>query len=1146
MGRINDDKEIKFEYMTNDEFLEAHNEITRDFLEEVIKLRLQVNSECKYYLLDSMILALKSIGEERYEKLCELYVPKLENYYPGNYEKEKNKLITELRALAGEYSSDRYLEKLYILSPFSYIDRYLYEHISETEFPAYLDKTHLNKSLQQFIMDQTNLDETKNKDLLNDEYFASCDKEVKDYLLTVASIFSMIRRNIQKGNIRKGNINTLEKLKAVSYFAALYYGQSNDTKNYKEIIKLILTSKGFTFKSFEKKLSFEDFTKDCESIYILHSHFSEYEFTSLNIVELFNSIFIEDDENAKLVRNVFFDDLDIDDDIFSDIYAALLEKNNIELLKTVDEYNSLLEPNTIEYLELCSKIYSLFQKNGFKKDGKIIQSVDDYSVLTHVVACLFNNSDLTEYLKLKGITIDDITKLTGVELNYDEIINLPLNMSEPLISFYSMLEKLDYEYDSYHEIDIDDFIELVCDSDITGSRVLHRLISSKTKISLPNDFYDELQTEVNKSLDGQEEIIINAVLQDLNIDTFKFIQMVSYYYDAFKDLENLTESDTEMASILCALLNTKYYKDGLLFRFLKEKGLNIDSIFKYYSIEDYYNVPSQYNIGDIEILKNRLAKYLYEGNNKGKNRGEITIEDVLSNIYNKEVNKNIWIYEVLDNMGIEQDIFKDLDKKLEEYKKIELTYRYNSVKRYTPYFITFKQAYVIYNYLIKNNDYTEGDINTMKSLSLLVSLLLDDEKYTEEPKKELLFNYFNNGGIDLDIVIDECGYEIKGLDLNNLDYKNVAIENIYSIFSEVINSLEDNLLNVENDLNLISLLFIVRRLFYLEGYSSIFEIIIDDDNIVDKLENSFKYENMEKIELPLDKILKQLKNTTINIPNINPDDIDNVYKFVISGDKILFKYSDYIVRQVDEIDSAVSDYGDKKEVKNMLGGIYIDKPRYGIITRIFNPNDVIRKVDNDALNALSNYLNEYISTLEIQINKYSEIRDVISLYLDAIKVYNDCYSDLLEKMNAKYTTEELDDIKRAKVEEIIGLLNAKVGSFDATYNTMYVYLEQLSNAIKTHLIILNSLKVSKCNIIPILKTSVLFNFSNNSGKEAIVMSNILRDLCKNLIIQDQVGIQDNLALLEKTELPDELMTRLETDIDTLSENAKVYGKGGKK
>jgi hypothetical protein len=111
---------------------------------------------------------------------------------------------------------------------------------------------------------------------------------------------------------------------------------------------------------------------------------------------------------------------------------------------------------------------------------------------------------------------------------------------------------------------------------------------------------------------------------------------------------------------------------------------------------------------------------------------------------------------------------------------------------------------------------------------------------------------------------------------------------------------------------------------------------------------------------------------------------------------------------------------------------------------------------------------------------------------------------------------------------------------------MNLYLTQLSNAIKTHLIIQNSLKVSKCTIIPVLKTSVLFNFSNNSGKEAVIMSNILRELCKNLIIQDQAGIQNNLALLEKTELPEELITRLETDIDTLDGNAKVYGKGGKK
>ena len=294
--------------------------------------------------------------------------------------------------------------------------------------------------------------------------------------------------------------------------------------------------------------------------------------------------------------------------------------------------------------------------------------------------------------------------------------------------------------------------------------------------------------------------------------------------------------------------------------------------------------------------------------------------------------------------------------------------------------------------------------------------------------------------------------------------------------------------------------------------------------------------NRKNIEysVPLDKLLIQLEKESKREIKIDFENLDDIFYFILNGDKSLSIYSRYIQAQYKEICDYLNNDDSMETIGTLSDKLYIDTPaKQGLITKIFSRGDktiLKRVVDSEVLEEITKEINNNITTLYLQIKKYREIFKAVDLYLKAIYKYKDIFEKLNISIEEKInnTTEE-DFTNLIELKQIKEGIENKLTSYSKSEVLMKQQQIQIATAIINHMVSRSALQTCRDDIIPIIGSEMLFSISNISGKNALELSNNLLKLFKSVIDQNMDDTKETLDNIKQYDLPEEAIGKIVTD-----------------
>ena len=962
------------------------------------------------------------------------------------------------------------------------------------------------------------------------EYKNNKSYDVINYLEYVGKIYTYLD-NYNNMNI-VGNEESSKKI--ISYFIALFYFVDSNVKTqFSGKIRQLFESGKLKLEDITNLLNIDLSTIDNIDPYkYLNKKFFEYSSKETKFIDLIKEHFVDLTEE-RIIINKLLNKLNIDSSLIDDLYNLVynIEKNKDNL--SLDEYKSKLNVKMINFIEDSFKIYKII----LNEKSKFINNDNDYVSLAILINYYFNNYKRLEYFKNKNINLDTIYNITGIKpVNSENLDSIKVDENE-IIKFYSLLG-------SNVNNKLRNFEDCTFNSDI-----MKKLYYSITGFVIPVNIIDVITNYLNKKQKEENDKLIDELFKDMDVSIYKFFTHVMLYYRALKN-RNLQGKNAEA---LALLLGTCYFPCKEHDYFVNELELNYDNLLiqmKIHLCEMIIN-PS--------IIKEKFSDFIFGGVNEGRNRKDITVASILSNISNKSINDSFQLKNILNSCDVDLSDFDDLENKIvkyellqeekekiqkakEENEKIE-----NGIKKLKEQTVDILECLTIafkiqedlmlkkekLHYIQKRSD--------AYSISIVIASLLMDTKFKA---------YFDNEGLTLKYILEKIGYNIQ--DLKSLDFKNVTDRDLYYNNEKYLEkgyfddyqtfSIEENRYK-KNEFQKQDLGYLLRRIVggVVEDNFILRKIVCDDEKFT-KLLLNLTNEVDVKVILPVEELLDELKQEVENIPTVDVSNRDKILEFMLEGDKGLSKYSDYIISLISEINKYLNLDESIESLDTLAEQVYVDTPiKTGLITKIFKSSkNIQRSVNPLILKELSESIDDNIANLDIQIKKYREIFKAIGLYISAIKNHQILNEYIISKID-----EEIKDYKDETSLEYLDCIQIKQGiiiKLTAYNNTITMMKQQqlhLFQTIQNHITTRTALQTSKNDVIPVIGSEMLFNIGNMSQKESLELSNNLVVLFKGIIGNNVEVTKKSLEALKITDIPQDLLDSITLYIEQLDENNEL-------
>ncbi len=965
------------------------------------------------------------------------------------------------------------------------------------------------------------------------EYKKNKSPEVISYLDYVGKIYTYLNSYNKMEVVR----NTEDGKKIVAYFLALFYFVDGNVKTqFSGKIRELLNKKGLKLENVTKILNIDlSGIEEINPSKVLVDKFPGYSGKNTIFYNLIKEHFHDLGERKAILLELL-EKLDIDSSLIDGIYDLVydIESNKDKL--SIDEYRSKLNAEMIKFIEDSYKIY----KKISQEKVEMLNKDSDYISLAILINLYFNNYKRLVYFKDKNINLDTIYTLTGIKpVNIEELKSIKINNNEIVSKFYSLLGE-----EPKNDLKI-------FENYTFSSEIMKTIYYSIAGDNIPAKLIDVMNKYLEKKEEEETKKEIDELFKDMDVSIFKYLSCVMVYYDSFKK-QNLQGKNAEALSLLLGTYNL----NDELGNYCKTKiGISHDDIFKHFGVEhgNKYINP--------RIMKDKFSDFIFGGVNEGRERKDITVASILSNISNKKINDSFQLREILKKFNIELESFEELETKLNSFieqkkqqekekaeeKRLKAEAKEknaidNGIKKIKEHsrdiFECLTIACKIQKDLMDKKDklYFIKTNSEAYSISIIIASLLMDTKFK---------SYFDNEGITLRYILSKIGYSLE--DLKSIDFKDVTDRDIYYANKSYIENSFDNyrVYTIEedryekNEYYMQDLGYLLRRVLgSVIGDNEALRTIVGDKEKYDRLRKNLIEEPDIKVILPVEELLEGLEEEVKNIPSIDISNHDALLEFMLEGDKGLSKYSDYIISLITEIGKYLNLDDSIESLDTLAEQVYVDTPiKTGLITKIFRSSkNMQRTVNSDVLKELSKSLDDNITNLDIQIIKYREIFKAVGLYLSAIKNYYKVTESIIEKID-----KELENISDETSYEYLDCIQIKQGlitKLNAYNNTTLMMRQQevqLFQTIQNHITTKTALQTSKNDVIPVIGSEILFRIGTMSQKEALELSNNLVILFKGIIGNNTEATKQSLEALKITEVPQELLDNITLYIKQLDE-----------
>jgi hypothetical protein len=942
----------------------------------------------------------------------------------------------------------------------------------------------------------------------------------------------------QEENIKIIGVDDSSKYIVSAFIALFLFKDTSEKTNYSDATLSFFKSKNLTLDNILELINLKiDGIDKINPAETLKKQYKAFTGNSGSVYSFMKNIFESSTTNHVVIKKLLTE-LGVDYKIIDELKNILYDISNNQIAMTRKDYNDSVKLDVIKYLEDVYRIYKVLVSANKKIDinNDVIEEENDYISIAFLLKSYQMNGNVSKYFISNGINIKDIDTITGIPVDMSKLNEVEIDDKEIVLKIYSFLKYINSNID---KINIEDIEYLITNSDNANTKVLNRLFFTITGNTLPVDYSKEVKSFIKELEKKEFDSKVEKLFHGLDSSLYNYLTYVSCYFTKLQKL-NLQGKNAEAISLILALYNSTYYN-----YLNSEHKVNFSNIKSEYKAE----ISSSSSL-NIDVIEEYFLPFIFEGNNKDKKREDITIEDVVSNAFNKDLNDSFQFEQFLSRFELNSEIFANMDENMAAKKREkEITEAKSALSNFGAKSTLFREAitvtYKIYEDLIKNKDKLKisemSDID--KVAPLIAFFLMDDNKYKA---------YFENEGINLKYILDFIGYSLE--DLKSIDFKDVDECKLFEKYRDFMNwhtspgyTIEKEYTEKLEKVNLFNYDYLNMAAFgrriidTVFSSSNLFYRMIPDVEVYKRIKKCFEEEPSVVYLIPAEEIIEDLQKQINSEVNVDKDDPDSITEFLLTGDSGLSKYSEYIQAQITEIARLMNNDNTIENIDEMVGQLYIDTPvKQGLITRIFKSEKTIeRKVNSNVLTKLNDELELSIENLNIQVKKYREIFKVIKLYIKAITKYKNLsleYKNYLEsKVKPKYEGDEEYYSDLLEITQLIDSLNNKIVNYDRTLVLMKQQQLQIIQTLNNHMVTKEALQSSKNDIIPIIGSEMLFRLGTATEANALELSNNLVALFKNVISGNSDAARRSLEMIESSNLPKETVDKLIADFSTYLE-----------
>lgn len=1122
--------------------------LVRAYIADYINLHGGDKKNDNFYNQDFSYLLLATIINGDYEctkilkKYCSI------DYKPNNINLND---IADLNSYGERFIIPGYNEdNFFRISPTKFLMYYL-EHGKGIKEVLRDHGLSINHPGDEKLIDQVRLNELISElkilsDIEDNKYYSeTLAKYCKNMQPDAISYFEYIGRiyellNEQETNIKVVGVDDSSKYMIAAFVALFLFKDTSLNTNYSDAVVSLFKEKNLTLDNILNLINLKiDNIDEINPAEILRLEYSSYSCDSGNLYNFYKSIFENSSNNLVVIKKILTE-LGVDYKVIDELKSKLYDISNNQNNMTRKEYNDKLDLNIIKYLEDVYRIYKILVSANKKVDinNDVIEEVDDYILVAFLLKSYQINERLAKFFISNGITKETVDTITGIPVDFKTLDSVEIDDKELVSKFYSKLKKINSDID---KITFDSIFEYITNSSKVDTKVLNRLFFNVTGNTLPVDYTKLIKTYIKELEKIEYDTKVEKLFHGIDNSLYEYLTYVSCYFSKLQK-HNLQGKNAEAISIILALYDSIYcnYLNN-------EEGVNFSKIKSDYKA----SLSNNYSL-DIDVIEEFFLPFIFEGNNKDKKREEITIEDVVSNAFNKELNDSFQFEQFLTTYKLNSELFINMDDKIAERKKEkEISNARNALNNFGSKSKIFREvitvSYKIYEDLINKKEKLiisdESDISAIAPL--IAFFLMDDNRFRA---------YFENEGITLKYVLDFIGYSME--DIKSIDFKDIDECKLYDKYANFMNWHTSPSYKIEKEyterlqkLNVFNYDFLNmaafgRRIFdNVFSSSNILQRIITNVEIYKRIRDCFDSEPSVVYLMPAEEIIEDLEKQINSELNVDINNTDSITEFLLTGDKGLSKYSEYIQSQITAIARLVNDDNTIENIDEMVGQLYIDTPvKQGLITRIFKSEKTIeRKVNSNVLTKLNDELEISIGNLNIQVKKYIEVFKVIKLYIQTVTKYKNLSIKLkgaLEEIKPKYEGDDEYFSDLLEITQLIDALNNKIVNYERTITLMKQQQVQIRQTVNNHMVTKEALQSSKNDIIPIIGSEMLFRIGSATEANALELSNNLVALFKNVIRGNPDAARRSLEMIQSSSLPQETVDKLIADFSTYLEETE--------
>lgn len=979
---------------------------------------------------------------------------------------------------------------------------------------------------------------------LSEEIKAKVSENKPIQIISYLECASKIREELfnNQSRLNKEYFSSIDDINAVSLFLSLYFYddiKSNDRffVSERDIMMKILKDAGIDLEGIKRvtglSINSANIASHEANYFVIDEVYEEYtdsyskRLVTNYIYDIVKNVLNRNNSNSIALEKIFLR-LNCYLNMINLSKDAFVQATEEEKLRIINEYTKTfyadLSWQVREFINFTAKAYSLIMQLVKKNriNNSLVQTEDDADTLALYIASHFYDGDVDEFFTNNSVSYEKVSNLLGIKITKKDIEDMPLDVDALIVRFKRYVYEGVNSRKNSKNLAIKDIIHNLCNKKFNRSSIMNDLFESLSdgKVELEEDFLSQLNKYFEDRDKAMKEEMKVELFHDMPLDTVNYLDNVSGIYSSLGECTEFQGKDRICFSLLLAV----FIKDrSEICKFFNHIGLENKGVLSTLGI----STSGKWDDPNVEVLKNAFEEYIFGGVNKELKREDITVKQIVKNIFNKDLNDSFYMKKLLNTFDLSYETFDNFDTLYDKtLSEVKLEEKRESIERKISNKTYDTTNYIKYTLRIFN-ELKRGSSNGMLNAEIInddndlveLSLVLAALAYPNNASK-----FFTKYEMTFERICEYCGIDPYVL----LDIAKGEAYNAFDLtdyFAQYMVGKNERLNDLDNIVN------------------NIFDERLNNSLVLENICNNFgisylilKREVLSKMDYEASLSIEERTNLLLNeeVDVIVPSDRKSFLRY---GND-LGSHSKYIFDELPRLQLNDTNDSSVAEITSSLSNLYltVEAKRKGIFSIFSRKEDNGVKVINEGnLRILKSQIDDKIQVLQQELDGYDAIFEYMDAYRKKNKEYLKNTNEFLKTLEEQAALlgdgdEELNE--RLRCDEKIRFMRAKADRFLVSDELCRQSLVAISQRINAHNMTINSLEMARDLFIPAVCSQIAIAKGTNTANDSLEVANTLINLFESLLIKNVEGTYKNMGMLKNVQVSNDLLIEINNRVNS--------------